>query len=51
MVSAINIKAECCLDPENRKKKHIILLGTLVISSNFLLDFTDYPYIIRRETI
>ena len=38
MVSAINIEAECCLDPENRKK-NIILLGTLVISSNFLLEF------------
>ena len=37
-VSAINIEAECCLDPENRKK-NIILLGTLVISSNFLLQF------------
>ena len=38
MVSAINIEAECCLDSENRKE-NIILLGTLVISSNFLLEF------------
>ena len=33
----MNIEAECCLDPENRKE-NIILLGTLVISSNFLLE-------------
>ena len=32
----MNIEAECCLD-QKIKKKHIILLGTLEISSNFLL--------------
>ena len=38
-MSAINIEAECCFDPKNKKNKHIILLGTLVSSSNFLLEF------------
>ena len=38
MVLAINIETECCLYPENRKIS-IILLGTMVISSNFLLEF------------
>ena len=40
MVSAINTEAECCLDPESRKKHRLILLGTLVTSSNFLLEFS-----------
>ena len=44
-VSAINIEAKCCLDTENRKT-NIILLGTLVIRINFLLEFylLSLPY-------